>query len=187
MNNSHSLEHGHRSTSFQHKLQSWFPGLLARITFASVLFFYFYNSAKTKVGEGLEGFLQIQDGAFFQIMPSVVERFNYDASQVPFFPYQLIVYVATYAEFILPVLIIIGLFTRIAALGMLIFISVQSYVDITAHAVDKETIGSFFDRIPDAAIVDQRLLWAFLFIYLIVYGAGKLSIDHLFFGRRFNR
>jgi len=187
MNNTQYSELENKPTSFQHKIQSWFPGLLARLTFASVLFFYFFNSAKTKVGEGLSGFTQIQDGAYFQIMPAVVERFNYDASQVPFFPYQLIVYVGTYAEFILPILIIVGLFTRIAAFGMIFFVSVQSYVDITAHAVDKETIGSFFDRIPDSAIVDQRFLWVFLFVYLIVYGAGKLSIDNLFFGRRSNR
>ena len=173
--------------SFQQKLQSWFPGLLARVTFASVLYLYFYKSAKTKVGEGLSGFTQIQDGAFFQIIPTVVERFNYDASQVPLFPYQLIVYAGTYAEFILPVLIIIGLFTRLAALGMIVFVAVQSYVDITAHAVDKATIGSFFDRIPDAAIADQRFLWVFLFMYLVIYGAGKLSIDQLLFGRRSNR
>lgn len=170
--------------SIQNNLQSWFPGFLARLTFASVLFFYFLNSAKTKVGEGLAGFTQVQDGAYFQIMPKVVEQFNYDASQVPFFPYQLIVYIGTYAEFILPVLIIAGLFTRIAALGMIIFVFVQSYVDITAHDLDEATIGSFFDRVPDAAVVDQRALWVFLLMYLFIYGAGKLSLDHLFAGRR---
>ena len=106
---------------------------------------------------------------------------------MPFFPYQLIVYAGTYAEFILPVLIVIGLLARLAALGMAGFIAVQSYVDITAHAVGAETIGSFFDRIPDAAIVDQRFLWMFLLIYLAVYGAGKISIDHLLFGRRRRR
>lgn len=176
----------HRSIfrSIQKKLQGWFPGLLARVTFASVLFLYFFNSAKTKVGEGLSGFTQVQDGAYFQILPKIVEQFNYDASQVPVFPYQLIVYAGTYAEFILPVLIIAGLFTRLAALGMAVFVFVQSYVDITAHGLDEETIGSFFDRVPDAAVVDQRALWIFLLVYLIIYGAGKLSLDYLFTGRR---
>ncbi len=168
----------------QNTLQGWFPGLLARATFASVLFFYFFNSAKTKVGEGLNGFLQIQDNAYFQILPKVVEQYGYDASQVPAFPYQWIVYAGTYSEFILPVLIIVGLFTRIAALGMIVFVAVQTYVDITAHAVDAKTIGSFFDRFPDATIADQRLLWVFLLVYLFIYGAGKLSLDHLFAGRR---
>jgi putative oxidoreductase len=165
-------------------LQDWFPGLLARLTFASVLFFYFFNSAKTKVGEGVQGFLQVQDNAYFQILPKVVEQYGYDASQVPAFPYQWIVYAGTYSEFILPVLIVIGLFTRMAALGMIVFVAVQTYVDITAHAVDEKTIGAFFDRFPDAMIADQRLLWVFPLVYLFIYGAGKLSLDHLFAGRR---
>lgn len=176
----------HRATFrlIQNGLQDWFPGLLARLTFASVLLMYFINSAKTKVGEGLSGFLQVQDNAYFQILPKVVEQFNYDASQVPAFPYQWIVYAGTYSEFILPVLIVAGLFTRIAALGMAIFVLVQTYVDITAHGVDEKTVGSFFDRFPDAVIADQRALWIFLLIYLFIYGAGKLSLDHLFAGRR---
>ena len=84
----------------------------------------------------------------------------------------------------LPVLIVAGLFTRIAALGMVVFVLVQSYVDITAHAADEKTVGSFFDRIPDSVIADQRTLWIFLLLYLFIYGAGKVSLDHLFAGRR---
>ena len=168
----------------QERLQDWFPGLLARLTFASVLLLYFLNSAKTKVGDGLGGFFQVQDNAYFQILPKVVEQFGYDASQVPVFPYQWIVYAGTYSEFILPVLIVAGLFTRIAAIGMVVFVLVQSYVDITAHGADEKTIGSFFDRLPDAAIADQRALWIFLLVYLAIYGAGKRSLDHLFAGRR---
>ena len=176
----------HRATFqfIQEGLQDWFPGLLARLTFASVLLLYFINSAKTKVGDGLSGFFQVQDNAYFQILPKVVEQFNYDASQIPAFPYQWIVYAGTYAEFTLPVLIVAGLFTRIAAFGMVVFVLVQSYVDITAHAADEKTVGSFFDRIPDSIIADQRTLWIFLLLYLFIYGAGKVSLDHLFAGRR---
>jgi len=162
------------------KTEGWLPGLSARFVFAAVLFMYFFNSAKTKVGELPDGFFQIQDNAYFQIMPAVVERFNYDASQVPLFPYKAIVYLGTYAEFVLPVLIILGLFTRLSSVGMIIFVLVQSFVDISAHAVDAETTGAFFDRASDSAILDQRALWVFLLLYLAVYGAGKLSIDYLF-------
>lgn len=165
---------------FQRILQDWFPGLLARFVFAAVLFMYFFNSAKTKVGEGLGGFFTIDDGAFIQILPSVMEQYSYDASQIPFFPYHVIVYAGTYAEFILPLLVVLGLFTRIAAIGMVVFVFVQSFVDITAHHADAETIGVWFDRIPDSAILDQRALWVFLLVYLALYGAGKVSLDHLF-------
>ena len=36
----------------QGALEDWFLGLFARLVFAAVLFFYFFNSAMTKIGEG---------------------------------------------------------------------------------------------------------------------------------------
>ncbi len=164
--------------------EPWLPGLLARFVFAAVLFMYFFNSATTKVGELPAGLFQVQDGAFFQIIPTVVERFGYDASQVPLVPYKLIVYAGTYAEFILPILLLLGFFTRIAAIGMIVFVMVQTYVDIAIHKIDAETIGAWFDRLSDSAIMDQRALWFFLLFYLVIYGAGKLSLDYLFTRKR---
>ncbi|MEM7378642.1 MAG: DoxX family protein [Pseudomonadota bacterium] len=169
--------------AIQTHLAGWLPGLMARFTFAAVLMVYYLNSATTKVGEGLAGFFSVQDGAYFQMLPKVVELYDYDASQIPVVPYQLIVYAGTYAEFILPVLIVVGLFTRLAAVGMIGFVFVQSIVDITGHHADAETIGAWFDRFSDATILDQRAMWVFLLLYLVVYGAGKLSLDHLL-GRR---
>lgn len=167
----------------QDGLEDWFLGLCARFVFAAVLFMYFFNSALTKIGEGTLGFLTITDNAYFQILPTVVEQYGFDASQIPLFPYQIIVYAGTYAEFILPVLIVLGLFTRIAALGMIGFVLVQSYVDIAFHGVDEKTIGAWFDRLSDATIFDQRALWVFLLLYLVLRGAGAISLDHLFRGR----
>jgi putative oxidoreductase len=69
------------------------------------------------------------------------------------------VFLGTYAEFILPLMLVIGLFSRIAALGMMVFIAVQTFVDVTVHQIGAESIGSLFDRFPDAVIADQRLLW----------------------------
>lgn len=163
--------------------QGWLPGLAARLVFAAVLFPYYFHSAMTKVGEGFAGFFQVQDGAFVQMLPQVMEQFDYDATQIPLFPYQLIVYAGTYGEFILPVLLVLGLFTRVAALGMIVFVVVQSVVDIVGHYADAETIGQWFDRFPDSVILDQRAFWIFLLLYLVIYGAGKLSLDHVF-GRK---
>ncbi|WP_299624107.1 DoxX family protein [Pelagibius sp.] len=175
--------HGRVFGFIEAKLDGWFLGLGARLVFAAVLAVYYLHSAATKVGDGLLGFFSIGDNAYFQILPSVVEAYGYDASQVPFFPYDLIVFAGTYAEFVLPVLIVLGLFTRLAALGMIGFIVVQSYVDIAFHGVDAATIGVWFDRLPSAAILDQRALWVFLLVYLAVRGAGALSLDALL-GRR---
>jgi putative oxidoreductase len=169
--------HGRLFGLAEARLDGWFLGLLARFVFSAVLLVYYLNSAATKVGDGVAGFFSIGDNAYFQILPSVVEAYGYDASQVPFFPWDFIVIAGTYAEFILPILIVLGLFTRLAALGMIGFIVVQSYVDIAFHGADAATIGAWFDHLSNAAILDQRALWVFLLITLVVKGAGAVSLD----------
>ncbi|MEO0671278.1 MAG: DoxX family protein [Pseudomonadota bacterium] len=157
----------------------WFLGLSARLVFGSVLFTYFINSALTKVESGFPGIFIPTMNAFAQIAPQAMEAANFDATQLPFFPHGLMVYAGTYAEFALPVLILIGLFTRAARLGMIAFIGVMTFVDITQHNVDAETIGTFFDRIQNSAIADQRLLWVFPLLYLVIRGPGFISLDAL--------
>lgn len=161
----------------QRLTEDWLPGLAARLTFASVLLMYFLNSASTKVGSGFPATLVPTTNAYAQILPQVMEQVGYNADKVAFIPYGLIVFTGTYAEFILPVLIVVGLFTRAASLGMLAFIAVMSFVDIKFHGANAETVGSFFDRVQDSAIADQRLLWAFPLLYLVVRGAGLVSLD----------
>ncbi|MEM7566245.1 MAG: DoxX family protein [Pseudomonadota bacterium] len=153
-------------------------GLGARFAFLAVLAMYYLNSALTKVGSGLPGALVPTDGAYVQILPHVMEQVGYDSTQIGFFG-DLVVYAGTYAEFILPVLLVIGLFTRLAALGMIGFVFVQSAVDILYHGADETTIGALFDRVSDSAILDQRLLWVTLLAILIVKGGGWLSLDRL--------
>ena len=118
-----------------------------------------------------------------QIVPGAMEAAGYDPSALAIH-HHLIVYAGTYAEFILPGLVIVGLFTRLAAIGMIVFIAVQSYVDIAFHGADEKTIGALFDRFADSAIVDQRTLWLVPLVYLVVKGAGAISLDHLL-ARRF--
>lgn len=77
-------------------------------------------------------------------------------------------------------MILLGLMTRLAVLGMLGFIFVQSLTDIYGHAADKETIGAWFDRASDALILDQRLLWVTILLVIFVLGAGKFSLDYVF-------
>ncbi|MDD7911846.1 MULTISPECIES: DoxX family protein [Pseudovibrio] len=157
----------------------WFLGLLARVVFASVLFGYFWNSALTKISDGLLGFLTPTTGAYAQILPQITEAAGYDVSQIAFFPYGLIVLMGTWAEFVLPVLVVIGLFTRGASLAMIGFLIVMTYVDITGHHVDMGTIGGFFDNAPNSVIADQRVMWGFLLLYLVIRGPGLLSVDGL--------
>jgi putative oxidoreductase len=156
-------------------LDRWFLGLFARLVFLAVLLPYYINSALTK----FDGPLAIVDSAYYQIALPAVEAAGGDVSAVSFFPWGLMVFFGSYGEFILPLLLVAGLFTRIAALGMIGFIIVQTLTDILVHNVDATTIGALFDRFPDSVILDQRLLWIFPLAYLAVKGAGLLSLDKL--------
>ena len=129
----------------------WFLGLFARFVFAAVLWGYFLNSAGTKVGDGLTGFFMIAPGAYYQIALPAVEAAGGDVDHFAFLPCLLIVTLGTYAEFVLPLLLVIGLFTRVAALGMIIFIGVQTLVDITVHMVDppRDPSGDFVPLLLD--------------------------------------
>ena len=60
---------------------------------------------------------------------------------------------------------------------MVAFIAVQTYVDITGHMADETTIGTWFDRIADSQLMDQRLFWFTLFMVMFLRGAGPLSAD----------
>ncbi|MGX1307152.1 putative oxidoreductase [Amorphus suaedae] len=167
-------------------LGGWFLGLAARFVFAAVLFLYFFRSALTKVGDGVLGFFQVSVGAYAQILPKLMEEVSYNTSAIPVFPDKLIVYLGTYAEFVLPILIVVGLFTRLASVGMIAFIAVMTYTDINGHDVGAETVGSLFSRDPSSLIADQRTLWVFVLLVLVLKGPGFLSLDALL-GRSLRR
>lgn len=148
---------------------------LARLTFAGVLAGYFWASALTKFDSFPFG---LSTGAFAQIYPKQIEALGYDASLIGVLPW-LVVLAGSYAELILPALVVLGLLTRPAAVGMIGFIVVQSLTDIYGHMVSATGLGAWFDRVPDAAILDQRALWVLLLVILAVKGAGPLSVDRL--------
>lgn len=163
---------------FQALTDPWLIPTLARFSFAAVLLFYFWGSAKTKIGDGLFGIFNPGIGAYASILPKQMEAVGFDESLIGFGG-KMVVLLGTWAEFILPALIILGLFSRLAAAGMIGFIVVQSIVDITGHGVDAATIGALFDRGSDSLILDQRLLWVFLLITIIAKGGGPLSLDRI--------
>ncbi len=159
----------------ENMLGPWFLPTLARFTFTATLLIYFWNSARLKIGEGLFGFFDISR-AYGQIFPRAFEAAGYDDEAMSTFQW-FISLTGTWAEFVLPLLILIGLFTRLAALGMIGFIIVQSLTDIYGHMAEK--YGVWFDRISDGVIMDQRLFWVTVLLILVVRGAGPLSLDRL--------
>lgn len=153
---------------------------LARVFFATSLAGYFWASALTKLGDGPLGFLSPSVGAYAQIFPRQMEAVVYDTSQLGVFHW-LVVVAGTWAEFLLPLLLILGLLTRLAALGMIGFVVVQTLTDLIGHrAIEHpETLGAWFDRFPDGIILDQRAFWMLLLLTLAIKGAGPLSLDRL--------
>lgn len=115
--------------------------LVARLGIASI----FFLSGRTKV----EGFLTISDSArsLFQT-----------EYRLPLLPPDIAVHLATYTEHLLPLLLVLGLFTRVSALGLL---GMTAVIEIFVY--------------PDAW--PTHLSWAAILLPLISCGAGKLSLD----------
>ena len=151
---------------------------LARAAFAAVLLFYFWNSALTKLGDGPLGFLTPSDSAYFQIFPRAVEAAGYDPSMLGIL-HRAVATAGLWAEFLLPLLIVLGLLTRFAALGMTGFVVVQSLTDIYGHGVAGDDLGHWFDAMSASLILDQRALWVTLLLTLVFLGAGPLSLDRV--------
>lgn len=143
---------------------------LARLVFIAVLLFYFWNSAQTKIDGSI---FSPSAGAFGQIFPKAAEAVLYDVSKLTFFQ-RIVIFLGTVAEFVLPALLLLGLFTRLAALGMIGFVFVQTVVDVTGHGVK---LGGWFEN--TITVLDQRTMWVFLLLVLVIKGAGPISLDRL--------
>jgi putative oxidoreductase len=82
----------------------------------------------------------------------------------------------TFGELFFPVLLIVGLFGRVAAVGL--FAVNAMAVIAYAHVL----------RSPGfEAAIGQHYLWGFMLLVLAVYGPGRLSLDHWVGARWFPR
>ena len=117
--------------------------LVQRLGIAGV----FFMSGRTKV----DGLLTVNDTAF--------ELFRYEYA-LPLVPPEAAAYAAAYSEHLFPLLLALGLFTRLSATALLVMtLVIQIFV------------------YPDAW--PTHLSWAGLLLPLIALGGGKLSVDHL--------
>jgi putative oxidoreductase len=127
--------------------------LLVRVALAGI----FWRSGRTKVEES--SWLSVSDSALTLFAE---DPFN----KVPLLPTDFAAYLTTYAEHIFPILLVIGLFTRLSALALLAMTAViQIFV------------------FPEAWW-QVHILWITLALVLIVRGGGGLSVDALLAGRR---
>lgn len=83
--------------------------------------------------------------------------------QVPLLSPELAAYLGTAAELVLPVLLVLGLGGRFAAAALFVFniVAVISYPELNE-------VG-----------VMQHQFWGVLLLIPLLYGPGKLSIDHI--------
>lgn len=117
--------------------------LVARVGIASV----FFLSGRTKV----EGLLTLKRTTY------VLFREEY---ALPLINPELAAHLATYAEHLFPVLLVIGLFTRPAAVALL---GMTAVIEIFVY--------------PDAW--STHLSWAGLLLPLVAYGGGNWTLDQL--------
>jgi putative oxidoreductase len=102
----------------------------------------------------------------FQSWQSTLDLFAYEYS-VPLLPPEIAAYMATAGELVLPVLLLIGLMTRPAAIGLFILNAVAAYAYSQADYYNM--IGMM-----------DHVLWGAMTLVYAFYGPSPLSIDHLF-------
>ena len=117
--------------------------LVQRLGIAAV----FFMSGRTKV----DGLLTVNDTAF--------ELFRSDYT-LPLVKPEIAAYAATYSEHLFPILLVLGLCTRVSAGALLVMTSI---IEIFVY--------------PDAW--PTHLSWAGLLLPLIAFGGGKVSLDRL--------
>ena len=117
--------------------------LASRLAVGSI----FFLSGRSKV----DGILTISDGAH------ALFREEY---KVPLLPPELAAHMAAYAEHFFPILLVLGLFTRLSALALL---GMTAVIQIFVY--------------PDAW--PTHLSWAALMLYLVGRGGGPVSLDRI--------
>lgn len=132
------------------RLSGAIPESLLLLFVRVVLGGVFWRSGQTKVVEG----------TWFTLTDSTVELFRTEYAGVPL-PAELAAPLANAAEHVLPALLLVGLFTRASALGL---IGMTMVIQIFVY--------------PDAWWTEHSL-WTALALVLVLRGGGLLSIDTL--------
>lgn len=123
----------------------WPVSLLARFSLAAV----FWMSARTKVAEG----------TLFTLSDNAVWLFK-EEYKLPLLPPELAAHLSLIGEHLFPILLVIGLASRFAALGLLFMtLVIEVFVYPAAYPVHGP--------------------WAVCCLVVMIHGPGFLSLDHL--------
>jgi putative oxidoreductase len=129
-----------------------FPESLVQLTLRLALAVPFFRSGLTK----WDGFLQLSDSAVFLFREEF--RLHVLGAEIAYPAPQLMAWLSGAAEIALPVLLVLGLGTRLAALGLLVMTSV---IQLT---------------VPDGW-ANFHLAWAAMALAVMTHGPGRLSLD----------
>lgn len=132
------------------RIPLWIPQLALRFALAVP----FYRSGLTK----WDGWFHLSDSAIYLFTQEF--QLHVFGSSIPYPAPNTVALMSGIAEIALPILLIVGLATRFAALGLLFMTLV---IQLT---------------IPDGW-ANFHLPWAAMALALVVHGPGKLSLDHL--------
>lgn len=132
------------------RLSGAIPASLLLLFVRVVLGGVFWRSGQTKVVEG----------TWFTLSDSTLELFRTEYAGVPL-PAELAAPMANAAEHILPAMLLVGLFTRFSALGL---IGMTLVIQIFVY--------------PDAWWPEHSL-WTALALILVLHGGGMISLDAL--------
>jgi putative oxidoreductase len=101
-----------------------------------------------------------------QSWSSTLSLFEYEYN-VPIIPPEIAAYMATAGELVLPVMLVLGFFSRPAALGLFILnvVAAISYPDISA------------------AGTNEHIIWGTMLAVVFAFGPGTLSIDKILSNR----
>ncbi len=135
--------------------------LLGRLSIAGV----FWQSGQTKIqGFALDPTLGRLELGWPRLGDFTVDLFR-DEYRVPLLPPELAAYLATWAEHVFPILLVLGLGTRFAALALL---TMTAVIQVFVYPSAWPTHGT----------------WAMVLLYLVARGPGRLSLDHRIAARR---
>jgi putative oxidoreductase len=130
-----------------------------RLLMARVFFF----DGQAKVTGSLLSF-DLYNFNFSMVLPMQVKAETFSAFLTAYPPLAvppvLAAYALTYAEFALPILLVLGFATRFAALGLLLVTAMQFYL-------------------MPAGLWTAQVYWAGILLVLLSRGAGALSIDQI--------
>ena len=144
----------HRLHGLMDRLPNTLLAFVARFSIAAV----FWKSGQTKI-EGLA--IDIVSGAFTLGLPRLSDNAVFlfrEEYKLPLLSPELGATLAALGEHILPLLLLLGLATRLSALGLLVMtLVIQLFVYPDAYA----THGT----------------WAAVLLYLMAHGPGRLSVD----------